>query len=62
LVGKESLPAGLAVDDASVYWASYGDNAIKQAPRGGGSSRVLIDVSGASAPPSGVALPPQEFG
>ena len=62
LVGGESLPAGLTVDSTNVYWASYGDNAIKQAPLAGGTSRVLIDVSGAPAPPSGVTLPPQEFG
>jgi hypothetical protein len=58
LVSGETLPAGLAVDSASVYWASYGDNAIKQAPLGGGTSQVLIDVSGAPAPPYGVAIPP----
>jgi hypothetical protein len=61
LVGGQTLPAGLTVDSTSVYWASYGDNAIKQAPLGGGTSRVLIDVSGAPAPPSGGALTPQWF-
>jgi hypothetical protein len=61
LVGGETLPAGLTVDGANVYWASYGDNAIKQAPLGGGTSQVLIDVSGAPAPPYGVAVPPQWF-
>ena len=61
LVGGLLLPAGLTVDSTSVYWASYGDNAIMQAPLAGGTSRVLIDVSGAPAPPRGVALSPQWF-
>jgi len=62
LVSGESFPSGLTVDSTNVYWASYGDNAIKQAPLGGGTSQVLIDVSGAPAPPYGVAVPPQRFG
>jgi hypothetical protein len=61
LVGGELLPAGLTVDGTGVYWASYGDFAIKQAPLGGGTSRDLIDLGGATAPPRGVALTPQWF-
>jgi len=62
LVGEEALPSGLTVDSTGIYWASYGDFAINQAPLGGGSSRELIDLGGATAPPRGVALPSDEFG
>jgi len=62
LVDGLHLPSGLAVDNTSVYWASFGDNAIKQAPLGGGIPNVLFDVSGATSPPNGVAVPPQGFG
>ena len=61
LVGGESFPTGVTVDSSNVYWASNGGNPIKEAPLGGGTAQVLIDVSGAPAPPYGVAVPAQEF-
>jgi hypothetical protein len=50
LANGQSQPAGIAVDDANVYWATLGDGAIRRCPQAGCSFMPTTVVSAQNTP------------